>query len=352
MGPVDKVEFEDFHCSPLLTRPKDGNNRRIILDLSYPKGNSVNDNVDKLRFDGHPFALKLPTIDDIVNEITKDDVEKHLFKIDIARAFPNLRVYPADAFKFGIRWKGQYYLDVSVVFGWIHGSAAFQMLSGAITYVMARQSYRIFAYIDDFVAVSTVHQSDRAFQALSHLIHKLGLSMNEGNRKPPCKALTCLGININLTTNVLSIDQDKIQAIYSECVQIKDKKHLTRKAYQSLLGKLLYLHKCVHPARIFVNRILHLFRQNHDKRKISLTSEFFKDIDWFLQFLPHFNGKVLYKNHLPNPLTQCMWIHLLLALGCVEKSSVFLSPIPYIRFPGNHRTLGNVICASGSQGVG
>ena len=31
LGPVDKVEFESFHCSPLLTRPKDGNKRQIIL---------------------------------------------------------------------------------------------------------------------------------------------------------------------------------------------------------------------------------------------------------------------------------------------------------------------------------
>ena len=34
LGPVDKVQSKDFHCSPLLTCPKDGNKRRIILDLS------------------------------------------------------------------------------------------------------------------------------------------------------------------------------------------------------------------------------------------------------------------------------------------------------------------------------
>ena len=209
LGPVDKVEFDEFHCSPLLTRPKEGNKRRIILDLSYPKGNSVNDTVNRSYFDGYPFLLKFPTIDDIVNEITKDNCEKDFFKIDIARAPRNLRVDPADAFKFGIQWKGQYYLDISVVFGWVHGSAAFQMLSDAITYIMAWQSFRIFAYIYDFVGVSPTHLSSEAFCALSDLIHRLGLPINEDKRSPPCKALTCLVIHIDLASNVLSIDQEK-----------------------------------------------------------------------------------------------------------------------------------------------
>ena len=76
LGHVDKIEFNEFHCSPLLTCLKEGNKRQIILDLFYPKGSSVNDTVDRSFFDGYLFLLKFPTIDDIVNEITKDDCEK------------------------------------------------------------------------------------------------------------------------------------------------------------------------------------------------------------------------------------------------------------------------------------
>ena len=43
LGPVNTVPHHAFHCSPLLTRPKDGADRQVILDLSYPKGRSVND---------------------------------------------------------------------------------------------------------------------------------------------------------------------------------------------------------------------------------------------------------------------------------------------------------------------
>ena len=279
MGPVDKVEFKDLHCSPLLLHPKYGNERRIILNLSYPKGNSVNDRVDISLFDGHPLVLKFPTINDIVQEITRD-----------------------------------------VAFGW--------MLRDAITNVMAWQTYRIFAYIDDFVAVSPIHQSDEAFCALSHLIYRLDLLVNENKRNSPCKALTRLGINIDLTTNVLSIYHDKLQAIYSECVKTRSKKCLSRKVYQSLLCKLLYLHKCVHPARIFVYRILYLFRQNHDKIKITLTPDVCRDSDWFLHFLPYFNGTFLYKKPPPHPQDPVYVDASLTGIGGWERSSLCFSHIP------------------------
>ena len=54
LGPVRDRDKYLIHCSPLLTRPKDNNSkRRAILDLSFPPGQSVNDLVDKQRFDGY-----------------------------------------------------------------------------------------------------------------------------------------------------------------------------------------------------------------------------------------------------------------------------------------------------------
>ena len=50
---------------------------------------------------------------------------------------------------------------------------------------------------------------------------------------------------------------------------------------QSLLGKLLYIHKCVLSARTFINRILELFRRNSRAKKIHLDSGFHKDIHIF-----------------------------------------------------------------------
>ena len=92
VGPVSEVNHPAFHCSPLLTGPKDGDKRRVIMDLSYPKGNSVNDFVDKDAFDGTQFTLCFPTVDDIADDIIACKDDPVLFKVDMARAFRNLLI--------------------------------------------------------------------------------------------------------------------------------------------------------------------------------------------------------------------------------------------------------------------
>ena len=87
--------------------------------------NSVNNRVTRNLFDGQQFLLKFPTVDHIIDQITATEGRVLLAKIDIARAFRNLRVDPVDAFKFGIKWQNKYYLDVLAVFGSVHGSVAF-----------------------------------------------------------------------------------------------------------------------------------------------------------------------------------------------------------------------------------
>ena len=86
LGPVSSIDNKHYHCSPLLTRPTDIDNRRIILNLSHPYGFSVNDQVNKFKFDGRCFTLNFPSVDDIVQDII--DTDDHvIFKIDVVPAF-------------------------------------------------------------------------------------------------------------------------------------------------------------------------------------------------------------------------------------------------------------------------
>ena len=45
LGPFSFPPIQDLHCSPLLTRPKGPGKRRVIVNLSWPIGYSVNDHV-------------------------------------------------------------------------------------------------------------------------------------------------------------------------------------------------------------------------------------------------------------------------------------------------------------------
>ena len=65
-GPFLVDPIPHCHKSPLMTREKPhSDHRRVIVDLSWPKGFSVNSGVDKDSYLGTEFVLSLPTIDDI-----------------------------------------------------------------------------------------------------------------------------------------------------------------------------------------------------------------------------------------------------------------------------------------------
>ena len=49
------------------------------------------------------------------------------------------------------------------------------------------------------------------------------------------------------------------------------------------------------------SRILALFHENSHLKKIYLTSDFHKDIQWFLTFLPSFNGMSFIKKNGVDP---------------------------------------------------
>ena len=144
---------------------------------------------------------------------------------------------PADAVKFGIKWQEKYFLDRAVVFGWVHRTSAFQMLSDAVTYIMAKCQHKIFACINDYVIVATRDRANLAFQDLLHLLLELGLSISKTKLTPPSRALTCLGINVNVDTYTLSIDTMKLQDTGMTCQKFVNKNYKSKKHLLSLLGK-------------------------------------------------------------------------------------------------------------------
>ena len=65
LGPLDDIPFQQCHCSPLMGRPKDGNDRRIIVDLSFGGEGSVNGctlrGIYEPKLYTYPAIVRLPT---------------------------------------------------------------------------------------------------------------------------------------------------------------------------------------------------------------------------------------------------------------------------------------------------
>ena len=96
----------------------------------------------------------------------------------------------------------------------------------------------------------------------------------------------------------VEIPVEKLQQINVTVHQWLGKDVVTKHELQSILGLLLCVHKCVRPARNFLNRMLEVLRNSHSTQKITLTNEFKRDLGWFARFLPDYNGVSLYDHKL------------------------------------------------------
>ena len=326
VGPFCKNPIAGCHVSPIMTRPKaNSDTRRVIIDLSWPKGVSVNDGVDKLSYMGSEFKLIFPTIDDLTSELRKLGRGAHIYKIDVSRAFRHLNMDPNDYDLLGLQWQ-KAYIDTRLPFGSRHGSQMFQRCSDAVRYIMKCQNYDVINYCDDFLGFGTPTTAKRSFDALYDAMQKLGLSTSKKKLVYPGTQAVCLGVLVDTVKGTVSIPDEKLMQVKEVVNTWSSKAYCTKRQLQSLVGLLLYIHKCVGPARYFVNRMLEVLRNAQNPSKILLTDDFMRDLSWFKKILDQYNGTSLF-DHRP---VECV-IELdacLTGLGGCWKNFVYHLAIP------------------------
>ena len=192
---------------------------------------------------------------------------------------------------------------------------------------MAQKGYSVTNYIDDIIGHSVVSKSNiYYFENLRALVLELGFEISEKKVVKHATKVTCLGIDIDTKQFTVSIPPEKTAEILTECQSWADKQECTKRQLQSLLGKLLYITKCVRLSRPFLNRMLDLLRSLDKLSKILLTIDFKRDLNWFLEFIPKFNGIAFIFHH---PITEEIELDASLqGLGARWGSQVYSIRIP------------------------
>ena len=150
LGPFRDSPINDLHISPFMTRDKSSSDkRRVIIDLSWPKDQSVNSGIDSDRYLNVDFVLTYPSINNITDEVLKLGRGCQIFKVNISRAFRHVPIDPGDLDLLGLHWS-DYYIDRSLPFGIKHGSTIFQRTSDSVRFIMTQEGHKISNYIDDF----------------------------------------------------------------------------------------------------------------------------------------------------------------------------------------------------------
>ena len=142
-------------ATPLMTTPlqiatsKFGK-PRVVFDLSFPEGSSVNSGIPKDTYLNKPYSLPLPGTDTLQALIRTKGHGCHLFKKDLSRTYRQLRVDPCDYSYLGFTHNGLLYFDIAPPFSLHSATMMCQRTTSAVTFMFSSLGFACTNYIDDF----------------------------------------------------------------------------------------------------------------------------------------------------------------------------------------------------------
>ena len=298
-GPFNHPPFKSYRVSPIgLVVGKYSGKQRLIVDLSSPHDNaqhmSVNDLIDK-----EACSLTYVRIDDAIKAICQHGRGALMCKVDIADAFKQLAILPAQWPFFCVKWKHLYYVFVRLVFGCRSSPRLFDTVSQAICWI-ATYNYgirTIFHLLDDFLTVDKpdLCAGERTMALLNLLFARLNVSLAKHKCTGPSDCLEYLGIILDSRNMVAKLPLDKVQRIIEFIETLLDKNKCSKRELLQLLGHLNFASRVILPGRSFVSYLISLSTTVTSlHHMVYLDHHCQQDLHMWHRFLKGWNGVSLF----------------------------------------------------------
>ena len=278
--------------SPMNTVPKSSlDERRVIVDLSWPIGSAVNEGISKDTYLGEVINLHYASVEDVCNMARKIGEGAVIYKRDLRHAYRQIPVDPSDYRYLGYHWDENLYFDTVLAMGQRNAAMACSRTSEAVMFMHQDEGYLGTSYLDDLIGVAAVSFGNEAYENLGKLLFDLGLLENKEKACPPSTIQLVLGIEINTVEGTMSVPEERMREIKALVSEWQGKTKSKKVDLQSLIGKLQFISKCVQQSRIFLNRLLETLRSmSSDSKFFQLSRSFQKDLQWWAKFVDVFNG--------------------------------------------------------------
>ena len=290
MGPFSREVFPGVQVSPFGVIPKSEPGKwRLIIDLSAPKGSSVNDGIDPAL-----CSLAYLSVDSVMRRVREAGQGALLAKFDLKSAYRNVPVHPDDRWLLGMLWDDQLFVDSVLPFGLRSAPKIFTAVASMLAYVIRKRDVCwLDHYLDDYVLVGPPRSPvcQRSLGTALEVCRDVGFPVVERKTVGPVTTLELLGIEFDTEELILRLPQRKLVKL-RELVRLwRKKKFCTKRELQSLAGHLSHACKVVRPGRRFLRGVFGLLSLFQKKTHlIRLNSAFRADMEWWFIFVGSWNG--------------------------------------------------------------
>ena len=302
-GPVPPSEVPPTaKFAGLMTREKPNGSVRVILNLSAPAGNSVNEGIDTAEF---PTSMASTT--DWLRALNKAGKGGFMCKVDWASAYKHLPVNRDDSDLQWFSWAGRCFRENSLVFGCASSAGLFDRLAKLVLHIVLSEAdfpkTQVSQYLDDCCACSaSLEDITRYDNAFFEVANRLGIEL--ASRDDPDKSFgpsTCgviLGIWYDTTAWVWAYPNEKLIRLLHDLQFVVDNNSARQDFLQRVLGKIIHVAPLVPSGKFNLLHIIKAASQAPEGHTIVPISALLKQQAWFWwTLLRTCNGRV----SIPDP---------------------------------------------------
>ena len=146
-------------------------------------------------------------------------------------------------------------------------------------------------YLDDYFTAGPTG-TGKCQQNINKMVcREMGFAVNPSKVTSPSPVTSFLGIDIDSHEGVACIDPEHLQAIMQELFSLCQAKLATKCKILSLIGKLHFVCRVCPLGRAVLQCMIETSKKaRYRHHYIMLNTEFRDDIEWWLTYLPSWNG--------------------------------------------------------------
>jgi hypothetical protein len=313
-GPVEEDDVPAHaKINSILTRTKPNGSVRIILNLSAPRGFSVNDGIDK-----DDFPAKMSSTEAWLAVLNRAGRSCSVMKIDFADAYKHVPVAAADTDLQWFEWGGKYFKELCLIFGASSSAGIFDATAKVILRIVAVLAAfpveQVCQHLDDICAAAAAEETaslerfDRTFHEVAAFLGVKLASRDDPDKSfRPCKKGVVFGVEYDTLAWTWSIPHEKWARLVLLIMDTLERDCISGRQAKSLVGKLIHIKALLPAAKFNIGHIMRLAATpdgvDLDKVSVAIDAQCKRQLAFWLVLLKACPGNV----SIPSPTRPVSW---------------------------------------------
>ena len=301
-GPVDEGEVPaGAKVSGIMVRKKPNGAARVILNLSAPKGMSVNDGID-----GEEFPAVMSSTGAWLKVLNKIGHGAWMTKTDWASAYKQIPVRGQDTDLQWFQWAGKFFKELCLIFGSKSSAGIFDESAKAVLELVCLMAgfplEQVCQHLDDACAASgdleVLTKFDDCFKEVARRLGvKLAPRDDHDKTFGPCRRGVVFGVEYDTGEWTWSLRPEKLARIVAAIREARDSKWLGAKQVQSLAGKLINVRPLIPAGKFNIDKIMEMLAESSKQEQVAMSDQCRRQLRYWELALVACNGRL----SIPNP---------------------------------------------------